>query len=252
MNKLPLLHHPIDAIVFDCDSTLSKVEGVDELAKMNNCWEAVHKMTNDAMSDTGVNNSLYRERLELVQPTYKQMCELGKIYYEHRTDDICATIDFLTKLDKKIFIISAGLLPPVVEFGKMLGIAESAIYAVDIYFDEKGNYKDYEENSLLTRMNGKRTIISELMEFYPKIIHIGDGLNDIEAKEVVTRFIGYGGVAYRENIAKVSDCYVTHPSMLSILPLCLTHEEVSNLEQEQFEVFQQGVKFLQQWSHVHE
>lgn len=245
MEHLPLLNRPIDAVVFDCDSTLSKVEGIDELARLNGHGEKVLEMTHQAMSHTGVNNSLYSQRLDLVKPTQEQMKILGDLYYQHRTPGAEATIKFLSDLGKKVFIMSAGLLPPVQLFGEQLGIAKSAAYAVDIFFDKDGNYSHYEEDSLLTGMTGKREIIRDLTEFYPRIIHVGDGLNDIESREVAARFIGYGGVTYRENIAKVCDYYVTHPSLLSILPLCLTRNEIAALSSEQFSIFQEGVQNLQ-------
>ena len=36
------LDHPINAIVFDCDGTLSIIEGIDELARNNGVGDAVH------------------------------------------------------------------------------------------------------------------------------------------------------------------------------------------------------------------
>ncbi len=245
MDDLPLLNEPVDAIVFDCDSTLSSIEGVDELAKACGHWEQVHAMTNKAMSETGVTQEIYKERMELIKPHLSQLEELGDTYYQNRAPDTRKTINFLDSLGKKIFILSAGLLPGVKAFGLKLGIAESAIYAIDIYFDEQGNYKGYEEDSVFISMDGKRRIIKDLMKFYPRIIHIGDGLNDIESRDIVTRFIGYGGICYRENVAKLCDFYATHPSLLAIAPLCVTREEVSKLNREQFEAFQQGVKYLQ-------
>ncbi|TAK75879.1 MAG: phosphoserine phosphatase, partial [Gammaproteobacteria bacterium] len=54
---------PIPAIVFDCDGTLSMIEGIDELAKHNGVSEAVQALTAEAMEKTGLHPDLYRQRL---------------------------------------------------------------------------------------------------------------------------------------------------------------------------------------------
>lgn len=43
------LKHTIDAIVFDCDATLSQIEGIDGLAKVNGVEERVRLLTEEAM-----------------------------------------------------------------------------------------------------------------------------------------------------------------------------------------------------------
>lgn len=245
MTSLPFLDHPIDAVAFDCDSTLSHIEGIDELARFNDCLEDVARLTDIAMSQTGISPNLYKERLELIKPNQQQVMTLGNLYYQDRVQDAETVLALLMSLGKKVFILSAGLLPAVQEFGMRIGVSKNSIYAPDIYFDGHGQYSGFEESSPLISTEGKRDIIKDLMSCYPRIIHVGDGLNDVSAREVVTRFIGYGGVCYREKIAELSDYYITHSSLLTLLPFCLTQDEVSNLTHAQFELFQQGVKHLQ-------
>jgi hypothetical protein len=43
------LWQPYDKVVFDCDSTLTKIEGIDELAKLKGKYKAVKTLTNKAM-----------------------------------------------------------------------------------------------------------------------------------------------------------------------------------------------------------
>lgn len=45
----------ISAIIFDCDSTLSSIEGIDELAETKNVQQEVSRLTELAMNKTGIN-----------------------------------------------------------------------------------------------------------------------------------------------------------------------------------------------------
>ena len=45
----------IDALIFDCDGTLSRIEGIDVLADQNGVGDAVKQLTHDAMTHMGLN-----------------------------------------------------------------------------------------------------------------------------------------------------------------------------------------------------
>ena len=85
-NHYPLLD-PVDAIIFDCDGTLSFIEGIDELAKENGVGEPVMKITAEAMTHSGINPELYQRRLNLVLPTQQQVQTLGQAYFDRITPD---------------------------------------------------------------------------------------------------------------------------------------------------------------------
>ena len=223
------LKTPLDAIIFDCDGTLSAIEGIDELAEENHVGDQVSKLTQEAMSHTGLNPELYRKRLELVLPTEEQVLNLGKSYIEHLTPDAKVVIELLQRLNKIIYIISAGLYPAVAILGQELNIPKQNIFAVDIYFDPDGQFVNYDEKSILTHNDGKRMIVSDLAEKYNSVGLIGDGLNDYATHDLVTRFIGYGGSYYRQNIKSLCEYYIEKSSLAPLLPLVLTQEEYVNL-----------------------
>src|SRR4051812_47754308 len=75
---------PIDAIIFDCDGTLSHIEGIDELAKENGVGEQGVKLTEEAMGRSGMSPELYEHRLNLVLPTAAQVDTLGQLYFQHK------------------------------------------------------------------------------------------------------------------------------------------------------------------------
>lgn len=235
------LNDPIHAVVFDCDGTLTGIEGIDELAKKNGKQAVISSMTAAAMGKTGLNPQLYEERLAIIQPKQEQVQALANDYYFHRTPHIENVIDLLTQLNKCIYIISAGLLPAVRPFGERLKINAENIYAVDMSFDSAGNYTNFDTTSPLINNDGKKIILQKLMQQHKNILYIGDGLNDLIAKDYVTRFIGFGGYIHREVIANHSDFYLTKPSLLGLLALSLTANEAEQLNDEGREWFKQSL-----------
>jgi phosphoserine phosphatase len=238
------LETPIDSVIFDCDGTLSTIEGIDELARKNNIGNLVESLTADAMGKTGLNQSLYEKRLNLVKPTKQQVAELGNDYASNLVPDIKTVISILYKLKKEIYIISAGLLPSVVSLGTSLNIPRENIFAVDITFDDAGNYLDFDKSSPLCNRDGKREIIAQLKDKHKNIAFVGDGLNDLAAYDLVLRFVGFGGFYYRKNIAERCKYYITVPSMSPLLPLVLTHNEYEKLNPKEKELYQKGMEGL--------
>lgn len=222
---------PLDAILFDCDGTLSSIEGIDELALLAGpeISRAVQNLTAEAMGKTGINPDLYQQRLLLVRPTKAQTDALGEKYFMHCTPDARQVISVLQQLGKKIYVLSAGLLPAVISFANRLHIPEQNVFAVDIEFDAEGNYRDFDHASPLIHNQGKRQIVEQLKTQHQQMLYVGDGLNDIAVRDLVTRFVGYGGNFYRQNIAELSDYYIKEQSLLPLLQLALTADEMEKL-----------------------
>ena len=244
-NKAWKLIDPIDAIVFDCDSTLSQVEGIDILSDMNQVLEPVHRLTEAAMQRTGINSNLYRKRLDLVQPTADQVEDLILQYEQHVTPDASQIISIFQNLGKAVYVISAGVYPAVLGFSLRLGIPESKVFAVELMFDKKGRYQNFNEQSPLIHDDGKSQIIKGLRAKHHRFAHIGDGMNDIQVLDEVNRFIGYGGSAYREHIANRCEFYITSLSLSPVLPLLLTQEEVETLTGDAKPLYERGLRSIQ-------
>lgn len=235
---------PLSAIIFDCDGTLSHIEGIDELAKAQGVSEEVTNLTEEAMGQTGLNLELYERRLQLVSPTEAQVQALAGQYFQRKAPDLLATLDVFRSLQKKIYIISAGLAPAVFEFGNLLGVDTADIFAVDIYFNAHGEYEGFDSHSPLVHNDGKQRIVQQLKKEWPSLALIGDGLNDLAASRLVSRFIGYGGAYCRDTIAKQCEYYLKTPSMSALLPLCLTATETAQLKEQEMKLYQQGLRLL--------
>ena len=220
---------PIEAIVFDCDGTLSHIEGIDELANANGVGEQVTQLTAQAMGQVGMNPELYEQRLNWVLPTAQQVTGLIRTYFQHQTPDLLPVLQILRRLGKSIYIVSAGISTAVVGFGELLAVEKANIFAVDVFFDNNGNYLDFDRQSPLVYANGKRAIVQQLKQKHTQIAFVGDGSNDLVVADLVTRFIGYGGAYYREHIKQSCSYYIAEPSMAPLLSFCLTRAELAQL-----------------------
>lgn len=238
------LKTPIDAILFDCDGTLTRLEGVNELAKTNGVGEHIETLTHEAMSITGLTPELYQKRLHLIHPKESQIKKLGQLYFDHCVPDAHALIQILQRLQKSVYVVSAGMNPAVAIFGEKLNIPAEHIYAVNLQFDCQGDYLDFDRTSPLIHNHGKRKIVEKLKSKHPNILHIGDGLNDYVTHDIVTRYIGYGGVYYRENLASLCQYYIQTLSLAPLLPLCLTQEESEQLSQHEFKLYHKGMNAI--------
>lgn len=223
------LKKSIEAIIFDCDGTLSHIEGIDELATQNGVGDQVSQLTAAAMGQTGLNPQIYHQRLNLVSPTSQQVLALGDLYYQQITPDLQWVLSMFASLGKSVYIVSAGLSPAVIAFGKRLGISEDCIFAVNIFFTEQGHYFDFDRHSPLVHASGKRQIVQELKKRHQELAFVGDGLNDLTVADLVSRFIGYGGAYYRKNIEEQCRYYISTPSLRPLVDLCLTPQERTTL-----------------------
>lgn len=236
-----LLTQKIDAIVFDCDGTLSQIEGIDWLAEQNNVGPAVKALTAQAMTFGQLNAGLFAERLQLAKPTAKQLATLGEIYFEQVTPDAKQLIQILQYHNKPVYVVSAGLLPAVAAFAHTLAIPHAQVFAVPLTFDANGRYQDFDRTSLLVEQDGKQKIVTSLQQHHPRLLYVGDGANDLSVQSFVARFIGYGGAFPREIIAASSAFYITESSLCAVLPLALTAQEVLQLKTSERELYQQGL-----------
>ncbi|MHC4263759.1 MAG: haloacid dehalogenase-like hydrolase, partial [Planctomycetota bacterium] len=127
---LPDAPPPYASVVFDCDSTLSTIEGIDELAGEHR--EELRRITDRAMAGEVPLEEVFGLRLERVQPTEAQVAAIGRRYVQTIVPGAASLIAELRAAGVRVRILSGGLLPAVRELGESLGIATHDIHAVGI------------------------------------------------------------------------------------------------------------------------
>lgn len=230
---------PVQVVSFDCDATLSTLEGIDWLAEQTGHGPAVEALTYMAMRETGVNASLYRDRLALVRPNAGLLERLTEAYCTHATPDARAVIDVLKAAGKTVCVLSAGLLQAVQGFAVWLGVDPAHIGAVPLIFSEHGEYVDYDGDSLFIEMSGKATWLERHYAGLERL-HIGDGLNDVRVKEVGVHLIGFGGGDFYPQVARHCSRYIVENSLAPLLSLVLTQEEIRALNPEHQQIIKKG------------
>jgi phosphoserine phosphatase len=206
-----------NVICFDCDSTLSKIEGIDELAERVGLGAEMSKLTDAAMNGEVPLEAVYERRLSLIRPDRDSINWLADLYIEQIVDGVKEVFETLTAPDKELHIISGGIRQAILPLARYLGLSETQVHAVDIYFNEDGSYLNYDQNSPLARSGGKAEICRRLLKTQGSLVMIGDGKTDMEAKQAGAVVIGFGGVVDRQIVRDQADFYSTESSLVSIL-----------------------------------
>ena len=208
------------SVIFDCDSTLSSIEGIEELAAAHRA--EVARLTEQAMRGEVPLEDVYGRRLELVRPSRRQVAALGDRYIETLVPDAREVVSALLDEGVDVRIISGGLLPAVLSLAHELGVTDSAVAAVAIYFAADGSYTGFDSSSPLTRAGGKRATIAAWVPpvTRPSML-VGDGATDLEARPAVDAFVAFAGVAERAAAIAGADAVIRSHSLAPVLPLAL-------------------------------
>lgn len=205
-----------DIICFDCDSTLSKIEGIDELARRVGLGDEMSELTNAAMNGIVPLEAVYEQRLSLIRPDQASIDWVADLYISEIVDGVQAVFSTLLAQGKEVHIISGGLRQAILPLAARLQLPESHVHAVDVYFNMDGSYKDYQQTSPLARNGGKADIVSTL-KGERSLAVVGDGKTDMEAKQAGAFVIGFGGVVDRAIVRELADVYITDSSLTAVL-----------------------------------
>lgn len=214
-----------DAVCFDCDSTLSRIEGIDELAVRRGLKQEISALTEAAMNGCQPLDAIYAKRLSIVRPDRAAVDWLGELYVEQIVPGAKRTVEVLQKLGRAVYVVSGGLLPAVQHLSRSLGIPESHVHAVPVYFDQVGAYDGFDAHSPLHLADGKAIICRHLAVRHGAVAMVGDGVTDVAARAGGAYVVGFGGVTYRKAVAEGADCYVAAPELTATLDELLSVEE---------------------------
>lgn len=197
-------------LVFDCDSTLSSIEGIDELARVRGpeVFKRVEEMTNEAMDGKISVEAVFGRRLEIIQPEAEHVAQIGRRYIDTVEPTALATLKAVRAAGWTPIILSGGFRPIIRPLADFLGIER--VEAVDLFFDAEGRYTGFDEAYPTTRSGGKPEVIARLKaELKPaRIVMVGDGVSDLETKPVVDLFIGFGRYMERAKVKAQAAAFV--------------------------------------------
>jgi phosphoserine phosphatase len=209
-----IIHRPVrrrgKLIFLDCDSTLSAIEGIDELARERGVavYEEVVALTNAAMNGEVPLDEVFARRMTIIRPNQAAGARIAARYVETMTPGARELISGLKADGWMPVILSGGFAPLIAPLAGELGI--DYVEAVPLRFDDDGRYAGYGETYPTTRSGGKNEVIREWAQAMlpERVAVMGDGVSDLETKPEVDVFIGFGGVVVRPRVRDGADYWI--------------------------------------------
>lgn len=196
------------SVIFDVDSTLCGIEGIDWLAALRSpaVTAEIATMTREAMAGERALEAVYGARLELVAPTRSEVERLSEEYLATLAPDAPDVLDALRDAGLRLVLVSGGVRQALLPLAARLGIAAEDVHAVTLLFDADGRYLDFDHTSPLTQQRGKATLVRTLALPRP-VLAIGDGSTDlaIRTARACDIFAAFTGFERREAVVIGAD-----------------------------------------------
>lgn len=203
-------------ICFDCDSTLSAIEGIDELARLRGpqVLAQVAAMTHETMEGRTPIDRVFARRLEIIRPRREEVEAVAAQYIATVEPDAAAVITRLKADGWTPVVLSAGYTQAIEPLARFLGI--DRVEAVPLRFDASGAYAGFDESYPTTRNGGKPARLRELRRELgaDKVVMVGDGVSDLETLPEVDLFVGFGRYIVRPAVRDGSQVFIRELSSL--------------------------------------
>lgn len=207
-------------VIFDCDSTLCAIEGIEVLGAAHH--DEIARLTTSAMQGHTALEDVYARRLALTRPARRDLDALAEQYVSTLVPDARDVVRALDAEGIDVRIVSGGLRPAVLAVAVALGVPEERVAAVDLQFEEDGSYGGFDASSPLSRSGGKGAVIAAWQPAVPRpSMLVGDGATDLEARPAVDAFVAFAGVVRRRDVVASADHVIDGPSLAPVVPLAL-------------------------------
>ena len=198
-------------LLLDCDSTLSAVEGVDELGRLRGPegLAQVERMTAEAMDGGVPLEAVFARRLDLIRPTRAEVAAIADKYLATAEPDAAAAIARVRAAGWQVAIVSGGFTEAILPLARALGI--DRVHAVGLRFAPDGAYAGFDAAAPTARSRGKNAVARALRAELgaTEVVMVGDGASDLEVKGDADRVIGFGRYAVRAKVKAGADAFIT-------------------------------------------
>lgn len=200
MGELPPTgHSPFSTVIFDADSTLASIEGIDWLGALRgaNVGLEIQRLTDRAMSGELALEDVYAARLDVIKPTTAEIKRLADAYIAAIEPSAPELIADLHRAGVRVVIVSGGLRAALLPMAAHFGVQANLVFAVDVVHDAAGNFVSLAPDQLLSRQDGKPLVARSLKLQGGLSAMVGDGSTDAAVAGVTDIFIAYTRVARR-------------------------------------------------------
>ena len=207
------------AVCFDVDSTVVRVEGIDELAAFHGKGAAVAALTRGAMGGSVPFREALRARLALIAPTRASLAAFLAAHppAAQLSPGVARLVAALHARGTHVFLVSGGFRQMITPVAEALGVPPERVFANSILFRDAegegagaGAYAGFDEREPTSRDGGKADVVRALVAArgYAPVVVVGDGVTDMQARPPADAFVGYGGVVAREAVERGADWFV--------------------------------------------
>ena len=204
MSRTPAEAQPVQ-LIFDFDSTIVAIEGLDELARLAladdpqrvRTMEAIEAITRDGMTGAiGIDESL-RRRLSMLTIKRSHVDALVKLLKRRLSPSFRKHIAAVRRNTDRIHVVSSGFREYVEPVCAELGIPAERVHCNE--FRWKGTaVVGYDAANPVAKPGGKAKVVRAL-KLPGRIVAIGDGVTDAEIRDAGA---AHEFVAYCENIER--------------------------------------------------
>lgn len=193
-------------VIFDVDSTLAAIEGIDWLAALRgpDIAEESEALTARAMAGEMPIEAVYTRRLERIRPTAAELLMLADAYQHAAEPGARELIAELQQAQVHVHLLSGGLRPSIIPLALQLGVPVDRVHAVSLTQADDGTFSLLDGDQPLATQQGKPLTVQRLQLRGP-VAMVGDGSTDAAVRGVVDNFFAYTGVARREKVVAVAD-----------------------------------------------
>ncbi|ADQ16965.1 D-isomer specific 2-hydroxyacid dehydrogenase NAD-binding protein [Leadbetterella byssophila DSM 17132] len=209
-----VITEPKKYFLIDFDSTITKVEGLDELAAIalksdpegESKVARIKELTDKGMAGELSFSESLTQRLALLKANKSHVDILIEFLKENITDSFDRNRAFLKEFADQILIISSGFKDFIVPIAKHLGLKPENVYANTFIYNETGDIVGVDQSNPLSKTGGKIEVV-KFLNLDGHVSVIGDGFTDFEIKKhgLAQRFYAFIENVERSSVTSVAD-----------------------------------------------
>jgi D-3-phosphoglycerate dehydrogenase len=200
--------------IIDFDSTITKVEGLDQLAAIAlehtpNGDKIVQQIKD--LTDAGMNGELslsesLSKRMSLLNANKKHVSALVEFLLDNISESFERNKNFLSEYSDQILVVSSGFKDFIIPIIEHLGLKPENVYANTFVYADNGDIIGVDNANVLSQTGGKINLVKSL-NLDGHVSVIGDGFTDYEIKKngLADRFYAFIENVERQKVIDVAD-----------------------------------------------
>ena len=170
----------------------------------------VAALTSAAMNGGLPFQDALKQRLDLLQPSAASITDCLSSHPLTITPGFLSLLHLLRAHHKQLYLVTGGFIQMLTHLLPRLHIPSSHVYANRLLFTPTGHYTGFDTTQPTSTSGGKAKAITALLtdRRLSRVVMVGDGMTDVEARPPAVCMVGYGGVVVREAVRRQADWFI--------------------------------------------